>query len=354
MRDPALAPQPPESAFALPASAFIGAEALARDRRSVFGRHWQLVTAAEFLRQPGDQVAEEVAGTPVVVVRDEANRLRAFHNVCAHRAGPVAAGRACAKRLRCRYHGWSYGLDGQLLSAPEMDDAPGFDRSGIRLTELAVAEWQGLVFVSQQPTVPLDSVMAGIAERAGGRFADFRFDRRVSYTLACDWKLYIDNYLEGYHVPHVHPELNRMLDYRSYVTETSDWYSLQWSPLERGSGPYADGEALYWFVFPNTMLNLLPGRLQTNRVLPLGEGRCRIDFDYYYPSQQTVDAAGDEAFSDAVQDEDRWICEAVQQGLASGAYRPGRLNPRRESGLHHFHERLRACWREDPGAGATE
>jgi len=339
-------PQALATATALPAEVFIDEAALARDRVSVFGRYWQCVTAAEFLREPGDQVAEEIAGSPVVIVRDDEGRLRAFHNVCRHRAGPVAVGRSCSKRLRCRYHGWSYGLDGKLLSAPEMGGVEGFDPTQIRLSELAVAEWNGLVFVAEHPAVGIDALLEGISERAGTALHGLKFARRVSYTLNCDWKLYVENYLEGYHVPHVHPELNRMLDYRSYRTELTRWHSLQWSPLERGSGPYAEGEALYWFVFPNTMLNLLPGRLQTNRVLPLGAGRCRVDFDYYYPHDTSLDSAGDLAFSDGVQDEDRQICEAVQHGLASGVYQPGRLNPLRESGVHHFHELLRECWRE--------
>ncbi|MGH8165151.1 MAG: aromatic ring-hydroxylating oxygenase subunit alpha, partial [Rhodanobacteraceae bacterium] len=293
----------------------------------------------------------EVAGVPLVLMRGEDGALRALHNVCRHRAGPLALcdGRD-AKRLRCHYHGWTYALDGQLLSAPEMAGAAGFDIAAIRLPQARVAEWRGLVFAALDGDVPpltelLDGIDARIGDRAIGRYV---FHRRVEYDLACNWKTYIDNYLEGYHVPHIHPQLNRMLDYRDYVVETSHWHSLQHSPLESGGALYGSGEALYWFIWPNTMLNLMPGRMQTNRVLPLDADRCRIVFDYYYPPETGgVEArhAQDHAFSDLVQREDVDMCERVQRGLASGSYIAGRLNPSRENGVHHFHELLRAAYR---------
>src|SRR5690606_22346604 len=137
------------------------------------------------------------------------------------------------------------------------------------------------------------------------------------------------------------PELNRMLDYRSYRTECARWHSLQWSPLESAGELYGAGEALYYWLWPNTMLNILPGRVQTNRVLPLGPGRCRVEFDFHYaPGTDAGRIALDAGFSDVVQHEDIAICEQVQRGLASGSYHAGRLNPLRESGVHQFHELL--------------
>ncbi|MGH8212802.1 MAG: SRPBCC family protein, partial [Rhodanobacteraceae bacterium] len=125
-------------------------------------------------------------------------------------------------------------------------------------------------------------------------------------------------------------------------------HSLQHSPLESGDALYGSGEALYWFVWPNTMLNVMPGRMQTNRVLPLGPDRCRVIFDYYYPPgtvSSDEQRERDRAFSGLVQREDVEICEHVQRRLASGSYEAGRLNPLRENGVHHFHELLRAAYR---------
>ena len=336
-----------DHSHALAAEFYCDPAAQARDRRAVFARSWQLVGHCSRIPNSGDHLVTDVAGIPALIVRNEAGEIGAFHNVCRHRAGPLATADGCgAKRLRCRYHGWSYGLDGVLRSAPEMDGVADFEPSAIQLPAFATQVWQGLIFAAVAPAVTFDEVVQGIDSRLARRLDGYRFARRVSYTLACNWKVYVDNYLEGYHVPHVHPELNRLLDYRSYVTEVHDWHSLQYSPLESGDALYGSGEALYYFLYPNTMLNCLPGRLQTNRVLPLGFDRCRVEFDYYY--DEAVDSArrgSDEQFSDAVQDEDRLICEQVQRGLASGSYQPGRLNPKRETALHHFHQLLQRDWR---------
>jgi choline monooxygenase len=355
--DSPLRPQPAQRALALPAHCYVDPASEQLERASVFATGWQLVAHAAQVAQPGDHVVAEAGGVPLLIVRGEPEagtprgRLRALHNVCRHRAGPIATcdGRA-AKSLICRYHGWTYALDGRLRGAPEMHDAPDFDPASICLPQARVAEWQGLVFAALKDAAPaFDEVVAGIDERSGA-LEDYRFDRRVSYEIACNWKAYVDNFLEGYHLPRVHPALNRLLDYRSYRTELARWHSLQWSPLESSQGPYRPhgartAEALYWWIWPNTMLNVLPGRLQTNRVVPLGPQRCRVDFDYYYaPDADSQLGEQDRAFADEVQAEDIAICEAVQRGLASGSYVAGRLNPSRESGVWHFHELLRAAY----------
>jgi choline monooxygenase len=362
----ALAPQAAATAVALPARCYVDRAYARREHATVFANGWQLVAHAAQLADAGDHVVAEIGGVPLLVVRDAprgggagagAGTLRALHNVCRHRAGPLATcdGRG-AHAFSCRYHGWTYALDGRLTGAPEMRDAPGFDPTQVRLPAARVAEWHGLVFAAlgsgERPMPEFDEVVDGIAERSG-EFGALRFARRVSYEVACNWKVYVDNYLEGYHLPRVHPALNRLLDYRSYRTEPARWHVLQWSPLDTAQGPYgaacgqASSVALYWWIWPNTMLNVLPGRLQTNRVVPLGPQRCRVDFDYFYAADaDPALAEHDHAFADEVQREDIAICEAVQRGLASGSYVAGRLNPARESGVRHFHELLRAAYAE--------
>ncbi|KAB8314496.1 aromatic ring-hydroxylating dioxygenase subunit alpha [Tolypothrix campylonemoides VB511288] len=347
-----LAPQPAAHATALPAHFYVDPAMPALDRRAVFDRAWQLVAHVAQLRDAGDHVVADLAGLPVVAVRGDDGAIHVLHNVCRHRAGPIAAcdGRG-AKALRCRYHGWTYALDGRLRSATEMGGADGFDVANVRLPQLDVRVWQGLVFACIDPgrAPPFEAVVAGIDARLGPTrgLEAYGHHRHVAYDVACNWKVYVDNYLEGYHVPHVHPGLNRLLDYRSYATELAEWHSLQWSPLESDPALYGDGDALYYWLWPNTMLNVLPGRLQTNRVQPLGADRCRVHFDFHYAGDDAARQAADLAFSDEVQHEDLAICEDVQRGLASGSYVAGRLNPLRETGVHHFHERLRAAYRDD-------
>ncbi len=344
-----------QSATALPARFYLGAPMLELDRRRVLARSWQLVGHSGLVCGPGDHLVDEVAGMPVLVVRGQDGLLRAFPNVCRHRAGPLALenGRG-ATSLRCRYHGWTYALDGCLKLAPEMQDAADFCREEVRLPELRVAEWQGLVFVDVSGEAPaLEVVYSGIVERIRPiEPAAMRFMRRDVFEVGCNWKVYVDNFLEGYHLPWVHPGLSRVLDYRAYQTELFDWYSLQHSPLRENEGIYGDGEAYYYFVYPNVMLNIMPGRMQTNRVRPLGPDRCSVEFDYYYAQDPATlgRVTRDREFSDEIQHEDIAICEAVQKGLASGAYEAGRLCPKREAGVWHFHQLLREAYRGDPGA----
>ena len=346
-----LAPQPAATATALPARFYVDAAMADLDRHALFDRAWQWVAHVSQLRAAGDHVIANLAGLPVIAVRGSDGVIRVMHNVCRHRAGPIAqCDGLAAKSLRCRYHGWTYTLEGQLRSAPEMKDAQDFNVTDVQLPQLAVKVWQGLVFAAVDAnTAPdFDTFVAGIDARLG---ADRGLDaygnhHRASYDIACNWKVYIDNYLEGYHVPHVHPGLNKLLDYRSYRTELERWHSLQWSPLESDASLYGNGDALYYWLWPNTMLNILPGRLQTNTVVPLGVDRCRVIFDSYYAdSDDAGKRDADLSFSDEVQHEDIGICEDVQRGMASGSYVPGRLNPLRETGVHHFHELLRAAYR---------
>jgi len=349
-----LAPQPLDHATALPAPFYTDPSMTALDRAVIFDRGWQWLGHVCQLQNAGDHVVADFAGLPVIAVRGADGEIRAFHNVCRHRAGPIAqCDGLAAKSLRCRYHGWTYGLDGVLRSAPEMGNTPDFNVADVRLPQLTVRVWQGMVFAAPADTaMSFDALVQGVDARLGADrgLEHYGHHHRVGYDVACNWKVYIDNYLEGYHVPHIHPGLNKLLDYRSYITETAEWYSYQWSPLESGDGLYGDGDALYYWLWPNTMLNILPGRLQTNRVVPKGVDRCRVEFDFYYTQDESGEARArreaDLAFSDEVQLEDLTICEDVQRGLASGSYVAGRLNPLRENAVHHFQELLRDAYRD--------
>ncbi|HEY0585930.1 MAG TPA: aromatic ring-hydroxylating dioxygenase subunit alpha [Pseudoduganella sp.] len=341
--------EPLERALALHASFYTDQQWLEFEQREVFGATWQLAAHTGELSAPGDHVVGDIAGKPILIIRQPDGSLQAFFNVCRHRAGPLATcnGKG-ARALHCKYHGWTYELDGSLRAATEMQGAADFDKSAIRLPRIRVREWQGLVFVALDATTPpFEQVFAGIAERiAPTDLSHMRFAKRDTYKLECNWKVYIDNFLEGYNLPFVHPGLSKVLDYRVYDTELAQWHSLQHSPLRNNDGIYGDGNAWYYFIYPNIMLNITPGRLQTNRILPLGHRQCIVEFDYYYTDDPEVQARvqAEQAFSDEIQAEDISICEHVQQGLASGSYSAGRLNPKRESGVWHFQNLLRAAY----------
>jgi choline monooxygenase len=355
-RDPDLA-----TAHTLPAAWYLGEEMLARERSRVFGRSWQLAGHASALTGPGSYLACEVAGEPVVVVRDGDGGLRALSNVCRHRAGPVAQGSGRRSTLQCGYHGWSYALDGRLLATPELEGVRDFDRAQVRLPELRCEELAGFVFVNLDDAAPaLSDVLGPIAaETAHLGLERLRFYRRHDWELACNWKVYVDNYLEGYHIPHVHPGLHALLDYAAYRVETGAWHSRQHAPLRRAASDSlyhrhlpegARPEALYYWLFPNLMLNFYPDNVQLNLVLPLGPERMLTRFEWFVadPDRPGLSEEFERsfAFSDEIQREDIAICEAVQRGLRSRFYDRGRYSVRRENGVHHFHgllaERLAA------------
>ncbi|HEX4300581.1 MAG TPA: SRPBCC family protein [Gammaproteobacteria bacterium] len=343
-------PKSLEQASTLPGYMYADPAFHSFDAETIFARNWQLICGAEKLAKAGDHVVAEIAGRPIILVRGDEGVLRGFFNVCKHRAGPLALQDGNAHQLQCKYHGWTYTLAGQLRAAHEMQLAKDFDINCIHLDGIKTAEWEGLVFACVGEAPEIDVLLGGIRERIRPiDLAKFRFHSSIAYDVQSNWKAYVDNYLEGYHLPHVHPGLNKLLDYRQYTTNLAPWYSYQQSPLVGDQGPYTAGEAHYYFIYPNLMLNILPGRLQTNRVVPLASGRCRVLFDYFYTDLESAAAkkliAEDFAFSDEVQKEDIGICERVQKGLASGVYTAGRLSPKRESGVHHFQELVRTAYR---------
>lgn len=353
---------PIERASTIPSAWYTDPAFHALDREAIFARTWQGVGHLGLLPEPGSYFTTTVADDPVIVLRDRDGTLRAYFNVCRHRGGPLATEpTGCVKALTCQYHGWTYLLDGSLRGVPRWDRVDLFDRKDYGLKPIRVETWQGQVFVNLDAAAePLARSVEGIAERiAPVRLDTMTFVRRIDYEVACNWKVYVDNFLEGYHVPYVHPELMKLYDFRQYRTEGFPHYSLQWAPLAPGDAPYeirAGDNAYYYCLFPNYMLNILPGRVQTNLVVPLGPDRCRVEFGFHYREATGADAeraiADDLDYSDRVQREDMDICVQVQRGLRSRAYDRGRFSVDAELGVHHFQERLREAYRAFQAARA--
>lgn len=318
------------------------------ERRTVF-RAWQVAARADQLTLRQSYVTAELAGEPVAVVRDEAGDLRAFYNVCRHRAAPLL-NEPCgtATRLRCRYHGWTYDLQGRLRGTPEFDGVRDFDKDANGLVPLEVAAWGPVVWVSDPPSEPLMEYLDPLpAKTSGLGLESLCWAGRKEYDLNCNWKVYVDNYLDGgYHVNTVHPGLAGVLDYSMYRTDLYNNCSVQVSPLKpadgKVEGAVRTGDyAYYWWVFPNFMMNIYSGVMDTNLVLPLGPEKCRVVFDFYFADGTDPAFIADSiAVADRVQDEDMTICEEVQRGLHSRSYNTGRFSVKRENGGHHFHQLL--------------
>jgi choline monooxygenase len=346
---------PLERAVTIPSSWYTNRELYDLERRSVFGATWQFAARLDQLETPGRFVTANVAGEPIVVVRGDDGTLRAFYNVCRHHAAEVmTADEGSCKFLRCPYHAWTYSLRGELQGVPEFDGVADFDRSKNGLVPVRVETWENFVFVNLDDDAPSLHHELGrvVDECAPLSLTSLAFFERRSYDLQCNWKVYVDNYLDGgYHVPFLHKGLASVLDNKGYTIEVGARHCLQWSPIASGNGEADEkavrrgDRALYYWIHPNFMLNWYEGVMDTNLVLPLGVDRCRVIFDFYF-ADVSGDAAAHNAKSVAVgeriQQEDVDICESVQRGLGSRAYDVGRLSVRREGGEQLFHRLLHA------------
>ncbi|MGA9566163.1 MAG: aromatic ring-hydroxylating dioxygenase subunit alpha [Candidatus Korobacteraceae bacterium] len=346
---------PLQEAFTIPATWYVDERIARLERQHVFGGTWQVVARVDQLRRPGQFVTTQLAGEPLLVARSADRQLRAFFNVCRHHAAAVvteASGDATI--FRCPYHGWSYGLDGALKGAPEFEGVCGFDRAKNGLVSVQCAVFEQFVFVNLDPeAAPLTDFLGGLVARVAPlNLAGLHFFERRAYSLGCNWKVFVDNYLDGgYHVPHLHKGLNSVLEYKQYTIETEDRYCLQSSPMVTSNEDAATSatrqgdRAWYFWQYPNFMINLYKGYMDTNLVLPDGVDRCTVIFDFYFDdvSEEAVEKNRQSiAVGERVNDEDVGICESVQRGLHSRAYGAGRLSVRREAGEHLFHRLLAA------------
>ena len=353
-------------ASTIPAPWYVDARIAELESKTVFSKSWLMVGRADQVERPGQFVTANVAGEPIVVVRGNDGVLRGFFNVCRHHAAAVVT-EPCGQMsiLHCPYHGWNYGLDGALKGMPEFEGVKNFDRQKNGLLPVKADIWESFVFVNLDPqSLPLKNFLGGLVKRVAplGLSKLHYFDRRV-YDIHCNWKVFVDNYLDGgYHVPHLHKGLNSVLDYKQYTIENEDRYCLQSSPMVSGTEDAATAttrkgdRAWYFWQYPNLMINHYQGYMDTNLVLPVDVDHCRVIFDFYFAE---VDQAHSEynqqsvAVGARVQEEDLGICEAVQQGLKSRAYRAGRLSVRREAGEHLFHRLLAADLKAGLGQAAS-
>jgi len=343
---------PLNSALTIPGPWYTDESVAELERKTVFSRTWQMVGRAEQVAAPGQYITAEVAGEPVLVVRGPDSKLRGFFNVCRHHAAAVMT-EPCgtAARLQCPYHGWTYGLDGSLKGIPDFDGVENFDRKKNGLVPLSVDVWEKFVFVHLDPDpLPLAEYLGDIV----GQFKPLGLDQlhfagRREWVIDCNWKVFVDNYLDGgYHVPYLHKGLNSILSYANYTITNGERFCLQSSPIDATGGEVMtasvrQGQALYYWLYPNFMLNWYEGYLDTNLVLPLAIDKMKVVFEFYFNDVgQSAEEKNRKSMdvSERIQDEDHSICVSVQRGLKSRAYGAGRLSVRREAGENLFHKLL--------------
>ena len=324
----------------LPARLYGCPDAWARERATVFGEAWLFLGHEAEASAAGDWIATDIAGHRLLAVRGADGVLRAFHNVCRHRAGPLVTGTSgrCAGELVCAYHGWRYALDGRLRAATGFGRVEGFDPRDHGLFSVRLEIWRGLAFVALNPTAaslaefvaPLDRLLRSRGLEIAAPLA------RRTHALACDWKVYAENYLEGYHIDAVHPllaeELGPRSDYRIHI----DGDLVVQQAVGVNDGPQA---GVWGWLWPNLGINVYRDSAMIERMNPTGPGQVRLD--YLFLGEAGPDSLTDIlAASDRLTAEDAAICEAVQRNLTAGPYDRGVLSAEHEGAVGWFQDRI--------------
>jgi choline monooxygenase len=365
--DTTIAPPTP-SGTALEPRLYTDPALLDAEQELIFERTWQLAGHVSSLPRTGSYLTASAGTQPVLVVRDEHGDLRAYKNVCRHRASRLLSGSGqCKAAIRCRYHGWTYRLDGTLIGVPEgLAFGERLDKTALSLMPVRVEQMCGLVFVNLDPdAAPLADLVGDLPQR----LAPYRLEALQSFapaggTQPANWKVIADNYIEGYHIPIAHPGLMRMLDYKHYDVAVHDHYVWFEAPLR--SKPSSNRlERLYsqlvtpmpglsaadrhvWryaYIYPNTTIDLYPDQVGTWQLLPDGVASTRDVSASYRPAQSSPRTRlaqwANQRLNTLVLDEDIDLVDNVQQGLMTRGYRCGPLSAR-EAGVAWFADRIRA------------
>jgi choline monooxygenase len=365
--DTTIAPPTP-SGTALEPRLYTDPALLEAEQELIFERTWQLAGHVSSLPRTGSYLTASAGTQPVLVVRDEHGDLRAYKNVCRHRASRLLSGSGqCKAAIRCRYHGWTYRLDGALIGVPEgLAFGERLDKTSLSLMPVRVEEMCGLVFVNLDPdAAPLADLVGDLPQR----LAPYRLEALQSFapaggTQPANWKVIADNYIEGYHIPIAHPGLMRMLDYKHYDVAVHEHYVWFEAPLR--SKPSSNRlERLYsqlvtpmpglsaadrhvWryaYIYPNTTIDLYPDQVGTWQLLPDGVGSTRDVSASYRPAQSSPRTRlaqwANQRLNTLVLGEDIDLVDNVQQGLVTRGYRCGPLSAR-EAGVAWFADRIRA------------
>jgi Rieske 2Fe-2S family protein len=359
-------------AKSLPQRYFVSPDVFEQEQEKIFSTQWVLVGHQSQLGQAGDYFTAEVAGESLIVVRDKNGEIHGFYNVCRHRGSRLIENRngQSSTAIQCPYHAWTYGLDGRLLGAPNMDDVPGFKKADYSLHAVNLALWEGFIFVNladsgtrlrseatarQAPRdyISLERWLAPL----DGKFSrwnlpSLRSAKRIEYDVRANWKLIFQNYSECYHCLGVHPELSKISPHDSAENDLTQGPFLGgFMRIEKGKSLTMSGNAcalgitdkeeegeeakhrvFYYSIFPNMLLSLHPDYVMVHQLWPQSPERTLVFCDWFFHREafEREDFNPDDAieFWDMVNRQDWHVCELSQQGISSRAYGPGPYSAR--------------------------
>lgn len=313
----------------------------------LFHAEWLLFCHEALLPAPGHYVAFTLAGRPLLVLRGKDGQIRGFHNVCRHRASLVLKeGHGKTEVLRCMYHGWVYDSEGHLCKAPGFggDEKSLCDRTSLFPVHVKVEN--GLVFICMADKPPsFEKSMGGLLQALkGAGLADYKFYDTAAHPMKCNWKTYIENYMEGYHIPILHPELNRDVDMATYKVVPGERIARHETGLKPGREAEAQNTGLWIWLWPNVALNIYKNGMNLEIVNPTGPETAELRYCYLFKDVSKEREAENRAAIDlsfTVTQQDIDICEIVQRNLSAGVYDTGELSPRHENGVVYFHDLVR-------------
>ncbi len=335
---------------------YLSDEVFASMKEKIFTPSWQFVGDTDQVAQPGAvmpfTLLEGYLNEPLIVTRDNQERLHCLSNVCTHR-GNILVDKPCdAHQLTCRYHGRRFQLDGTFSFMPEFKEVENFPAQRENLTSLPLFQWGKWLFTSLGMHTDTDPYLGDMISRLSWLpVQDFHFRQDLSrdYAVEANWALYCENYLEGFHIPFVHAGLNAVIDYGTYTTELFRYSNLQLGLAKEGElafdlppespdfGKRVGG--YYFWIFPNMMFNFYPWGLSINIVKPVSVSKTVVSFlTYVWDESKLEHGAGADLYSVEMEDEE--VVQAVQKGIRSRFYTHGRYSVTREQGTHHFHTLL--------------
>ena len=341
---------PVERALTLPSGFYTSRDIFELERRAIFGQNWLLAGRASQLTNAGDYVTDRVLSEPFLINVDATSNIRAHYNVCCHHGMRLVTndqGHLDTNEFVCPYHGWSYDLNGRLKKALRLKGIEQFKASKVHLKPIAVRTVGPMVFINfnfnnRELVADGTAYIEQIHDKylKSTNYEQLEFVTRRSYSIKCNWKVFIDNYLDGgYHVPYAHKQLSSILDMNGYKTVVENRKaSVQYCTGHQRT----EGTVVFAFLYPNLLINRYGSLMDINVVVPVDERNCIVHMDYYFcPKTSTkLDEEKSRVDSHRVQEEDIYLCEQVQLGLESQAYDSGRYVPTVEHGMHSFHTML--------------
>ncbi len=324
----------------LPASVYVDPEVFDLERQQLFSKYWQLLGPGSAVAAPGGYISEDIAGIKVLVIRGQDGELRGFRNVCRHRGAQLLAlGTGSCHSIRCPYHNWRYENTGELRHAPWFGEDPDFDLADWPLQSIHVEQWRGLVFACVDPQISLiEQLGATIDEIEDVELESYINTHSERLEFTANWKIYTDNFVEGYHIPGIHPEFYQAIDFEGFKTCAADGLVKMTAPIKRDL--FYHGR-WYW-MWPNWTISLFNGGVNTSRINPVGHNRTELIYHFYFEdSSQSTAPDRNKTISSNLEviRQDFQICLETHNNYLSGGYQPGPLSPRHEQGVAYFQDR---------------